>query len=62
MSERTFRHRRQAADGRLPARASVARPRSEWKSHPARLPDHEREEIRQLLCSEDVADLAPAQV
>ncbi len=62
VSERTFRHHRQAAEGRLPDRPSMARPRSQWKSHPARLPDHERAEIRQLLCSEEFADLAPAQV
>ncbi|WP_370332564.1 IS3 family transposase [Mycolicibacterium hippocampi] len=62
VSERTFRHRRQAAEGRLPDRPSQARPRHEWKSHPARLSDAERAEIATILCSEEFADLAPAQV
>lgn len=62
VSERTWRHRRQAADGRLPHRPSQAKPRHEWKTHPARLTDAEREEIVAILCSEEFADLAPAQV
>ena len=62
VSERTYRHRRQAADGRSADRPSQAKPRHEWKAHPARLSDTEREEIVQILCSEEFADLAPAQV
>ena len=62
VSERTFRHRRQAAEGRLPAKPSTAKPRSEWKAHPARLSDPERAEIAAILCGEEFADLAPPQV
>jgi putative transposase len=61
VSGRTWRHRRQVADGRSrvrPSRASgLPRP-----VHPARIADSERETIRQLLCSERFCDLAPAQV
>lgn len=58
---RTFNHRRQAAQGRLPARPSRA------SGQPRRLPDwtlpaDERDQVRAVLCSERFADLAPAQV
>jgi len=61
VSPRTWRHRRQVADGRarpVPSRAT-GRPRA---PHPARIPDAERQSIRELLCSERFCDLAPAQV
>jgi putative transposase len=60
VSPRTWRHRRQAADGRLPARpASQPQPRPvpAWT-----LPAAERDRIRALLCSPRFCDLAPAQV
>lgn len=62
VSERTFRHRRQAAEGRLAPRPSTAKPRSEWKTHPAKLSEAERDEIVHVLCGTEFADLAPAQV
>lgn len=62
VSERTLRHRRQAADGRLPVRASEAKPRAQWEPHPAKLSAAEQDEVVALLCSEEFADLAPAQV
>lgn len=61
IAPRTFRHRRQHAEGRgrpRPSRAS-GRPRM---PHPARIDDAERRRIVALLCSERFADLAPAQV
>ncbi len=61
MSPRTWNHRRQAAEGRLPPRPSRAsgRPRKlpEWT-----LPEAERDEVRAVLCEERFVDLAPAQV
>ena len=62
VSARTWRHRRQAAAGALPARASRAKPPEDRWGHPARLSDAHRAEIRALLCSERFCDLAPAQV
>jgi putative transposase len=61
-SARTWRHRRQAAFGRLPERRSRALPAEARRGHPARLDAAERAEIRALLCSERFCDLAPAQV
>ena len=61
VSPRTFAHRRQAAEGRLPPRPSRAtgQPRKlpEWT-----LPSDERQRVQAVLCSERFADLAPAQV
>lgn len=61
VSPRTWNHRRQAADGRLPPRPSRAsgEPRRlpEWT-----LPPDERERVKAVLCSERFGDLAPAQV
>ena len=61
LSPRTYAHRRQAAQGRLPTRPSRAtgQPRRlpDWT-----LPDEEREQVLAVLCSERFADLAPAQV
>lgn len=62
VSARTWRHQRQAADGRLPVRPSRALPPGQRGGHPARVPDAQREEIRQLLCGERFCDLAPAQI
>lgn len=61
LSPRTYAHRRQAAQGRLPTRPSRA------TGQPRRLPDwtlpaEEREQVLAVLCSERFADLAPAQV
>ena len=62
ISPRTWRHRRQVAEGRLAPRASRAKPPAEHKRHPGRIPDSEREAIVALLCSERFCDLAPAQI
>ena len=59
---RTYYHRRQSAEGRLAPRPSRARPPSEHRAVPWRIPDVERDEIRSVLCSERFGDLAPAQV
>lgn len=62
MSPRTWRHRRQQSENRLPPRASRAKPAGEHLSVPWKIPDDERAEIRDVLCSEQFCDLAPAQV
>ena len=62
VAERTFHHRRQAAQGRLAPRPSRAKPPDEHTPVPWRIPDHGRDEIRQVLCSERFGDLAPAQI
>ncbi len=62
VSERTFYHRRQAAEGRLPPRPSRAKPASEHKTVPWKIGDAERTEIRAVLCSDRFGDLAPAQI
>ncbi|MGH9259195.1 MAG: IS3 family transposase [Acidimicrobiales bacterium] len=58
---RTWNHRRQASEGRLPPRPSRA------TGEPRRLPDwtlppDERDRVRAVLCEDRFADLAPAQV
>ncbi len=61
VSARTWRHRRQQAEGRgrgRPSRAS-GRPR---RAHPARIDDAERNRIVGVLCQRRFADLAPAQI
>lgn len=60
--QRTWRHRRQAAEGRLPTRPSRATPAAEHRVHPARIPDPDRAVIRGVLCEQRFVDLAPAQV
>ena len=50
VSERTFHHCRQAAQGRLPRRPSRARRPSEHKTVPWKIPDAARDEIRGVLC------------
>jgi putative transposase len=62
LSPRTWRHRRQKEQDRLPARPSRARPASEHLSVPWKIPDGDREQIRDVLCSDRFCDLAPAQV
>ena len=62
ISPRTWRHRRQQGDGRLPARASRARLADELRWPLWRIDNDERARIRSVLCSEEFCDLAPAQV
>ena len=62
VSRRSYNHRRQAAEGRLPARRSKAKPVSEHRPVPWKLSPDERARVRDVLCSERFGDLAPAQV
>lgn len=62
VAERTYHHRRAAAEGRLAPRPSRAKPAEEHESVPWRIPDAEREEIKDVLCSQRFGDLAPAQI
>lgn len=62
LSDRTWYHRRQAAEGRLTPRPSRARPAELHLPPPTKIPTDERDRIRELLCSERFCDLAPAQV
>ena len=60
VNERSYRHRRQRADGRLAVRS-----RAEAKiraRHPAALSVAEKEQIIEVLCEARFVDLAPAQV
>ena len=58
---RTWRHRRQAAQGRLPAPPPKPPPRP--RPQPAwTIPPAERDRIRTVLCEPRFCDLAPAQV
>lgn len=61
VAARTWRHRRQHAEGRARVRPSRAtgRPRL---AHPARIDDAERARIVAILCEPRFVDLAPAQV
>lgn len=59
---RTYNHRCQAGEGRLPLRPSKAKPAELHKAVPWKIPDGERDEIRAVLCSDRFGDLAPAQV
>jgi putative transposase len=61
-SPRTYRHRRQAAEGRLAARPSRAKPAEEHQPIPWKITPGERDEIVAVLCSQRFVDLAPAQV
>jgi len=61
VAPRTWRHRRQQAQGRGRVRPSRATP-GPPKPHPARIDDAERQRIVGLLCTQRFADLAPAQV
>jgi putative transposase len=57
---RSYRHRRQRREGRLPARKrAVSTPR---RPHPAALSAAEKEQVLAALCSERFCDLSPAQV
>lgn len=61
VNERSWRHRRQAAQGRgrqRPSRASA----TGRQAHPASLTAGERDVIVETLCSQRFCDLAPAQV
>jgi putative transposase len=62
LSPRTYRYRRQGAEGRLPERPSRATPKEAHKQLPWKIPEAERDQIRALLCSDRFGDLAPAQV
>jgi len=62
VSPRTWRHRRQLADGRQGERASRAKPANEHVALSWRIGDDERARIRAILCSERFCDLAPAQI
>lgn len=60
MNERSFRHRRQRNDGRLPLRLP-AEPKIR-AAHTAALTAEEKEEIIATLCGEQFCGMAPAQV
>lgn len=62
ISPRTWRHRRQQAQGRLPERPSRAKPPELHKANPLRISDAERDAIAAVLCEPRFCDLAPAQV
>ena len=60
VNPRSWRHRRQRDEGRLPQRTrSAPGPRA---LHPAALSEAEKDRIVEVLCSERFCDLAPAQV
>lgn len=60
VNPRSYRHRRQRDDGRLPA--PPPRPATPPAVHPAALTDAECDRVVAELCSERFVDLAPAQV
>lgn len=62
VAERTFHHRKAAAEGRVPPRPSRAKPVEEHAPVPWRIPDDERTAIKDVLCSSRFGDLAPAQI
>jgi putative transposase len=62
VAERTWHHRKAAAEGRLAPRPSRAKHSEEHQPVPWRIPDAEREHIKNVLCSERFGDLAPAQI
>ncbi len=62
VAERTFHHRKAAAEGRLAPRRSRAKPSGEHQRVPWRIGDAERGHIKDVLCSDRFGDLAPAQV
>lgn len=60
VTPRTYRHRRQAREERLPVRrAAPPQPR---EPHPAALSLEEKERVLSALCSERFCDVSPAQV
>ncbi len=60
VNPRSFRHRRQRDEDRLPRRAA-SEPTSR-APHRASLSDAEKDRIVEVLCSERFSDLAPARV
>jgi putative transposase len=60
VNPRTFRHRRQAREDRLPSRKPAAK--GARSPHPAALTSEEKLRILDTLCSERFCDLSPAQV
>jgi len=61
-NQRTYNHRLQAAAGTLPPRPSRAKPAEHRLAVPWAIPEPQRAEIRNELCSQRFGDLAPAQV
>ena len=62
VSQRTYNHRLQAAEGRLGPRPSRAGPVEQRAPVPWAIPEADRAHIRAVLCSPRFGDLAPAQV
>lgn len=62
VAERTWYHRQAVAQGRNRPRPSRAKPKDQHLAVPWKIPDDERAEIKDLLCSERFGDLAPAQI
>ena len=62
LSPRTWRHRRQADEGRLVPAPSQAKPPAEHKKPPWTITAEMRDRIVDVLCEERFCDLAPAQV
>jgi putative transposase len=62
VAERTFHHRKAAAEGRVAPRPSRAKPAADRVPVPWRIPDPERDHIKNVLCSDRFGDLAPAQI
>lgn len=60
VTPRSFRHRRQAREGRVLSRSRVSKGRRQ--RHPAALSAEEKWRILEELCSDRFCDLAPAQV
>ena len=60
VNPRSWRHRRQRDEDRLPQRAQ-SEPASR-APHPASLSEAEKDRIVEVLCAERFCDLAPAQV
>ncbi len=62
LAPRTWRYRRQKVAGRLPVLQSRKKPVELHLPVPWRIDDSERDEIRAVLCSDALCDLAPAQI
>ena len=62
LSPRTWRHRRQADEGRLRPQPSQAKPPAEHKKPSWTITPQMRDRIVEVLCEERFCDLAPAQV
>jgi len=62
VAERTYHHRKAATEGRVAPRPSRAKPPGELTLPSWRIPDTERQDIKDVLCSDRFGDLAPAQI